>query len=222
MPKLVTIEPYTDAHGNTVVGTPFSVSKSSITFKGKNNRLEIADGVSLDGVNFVFDSNNGQITIGENSVYKGMLRVGFGSRIAIGRALSVTARCYISAMEGASVTIGDDCMFASANEIRADDAHPIFDATTKKRLNKSVSIVIGDHVWLSGQVTVSKGASIGSGSVIGYRSYVRHAIPKSCIAAGAPAKVVREGIVWDKKHLGPFADGSMEELGDLGRPFWQE
>jgi hypothetical protein len=49
----------------------------------------------------------------------------------------------MSATEGTTIVIGDDVMFASHNQVRADDAHPIFDVRTGQRVNVSKSIEIG-------------------------------------------------------------------------------
>lgn len=99
------------------------------------------------------------------------------------------------------MTIGDDCMFATGNEIRTDDAHAIYDMETGERLNHSRSITIGNHVWLAFQSVVLGGSSIGDGSVIGYRALVKGEVPPNSVAVGSPARVVRSGIIWKRPHL---------------------
>jgi acetyltransferase-like isoleucine patch superfamily enzyme len=53
-------------------------------------------------------------------------------------------------------------------------------------------IEIGRNVWLGHDVVVMPGACIGEGSVIGARSAVVGSIPPYTIAAGNPARVIRE------------------------------
>jgi acetyltransferase-like isoleucine patch superfamily enzyme len=44
-----------------------------------------------------------------------------------------------------------------------------------------------------------KGASIGAGAVVGLRAVVTHSVPANCVAAGTPARVIRENVRWDRK-----------------------
>ena len=46
-----------------------------------------------------------------------------------------------------------------------------------------------------------KGASIGAGSIVGYRSIVRGVVPSHSLAVGAPARVVKTGVSWDPRLL---------------------
>jgi acetyltransferase-like isoleucine patch superfamily enzyme len=56
--------------------------------------------------------------------------------------------------------------------------------------------IIGEHVWIGEYVTVLKGVTIGSGSMIAIRSLVTRDIPTNCIAGGVPARVLRENATW--------------------------
>ncbi|WP_404810826.1 acyltransferase [Actinobacillus pleuropneumoniae] len=92
-------------------------------------------------------------------------------------------------------------MFATNNQIRTDDAHPIYDVNTGKRVNMSKDIQIGDHVWIGYGATILSGSAIGSGSVIGAGSIVRNKFPNNCVIAGTPAKVVKKDIFWERPLL---------------------
>lgn len=59
-------------------------------------------------------------------------------------------------------------------------------------------VEIGDHVWLCEGVKVMPGVKIGSGSVIAAGAVVTKDIPANCLAAGIPAKVIREGVQWKR------------------------
>jgi len=107
----------------------------------------------------------------------------------------------ISAVEYSEITIGDDCMFASQNEIKTDDSHPIFDVRTGKRINMPKSIKIGNHVWLARRAVVLGGTSIGDGSVIGYNAIAKGKIPNNCIAVGTPTRVTKRDIALERPHL---------------------
>ncbi|MDO4563966.1 MAG: DapH/DapD/GlmU-related protein, partial [Clostridia bacterium] len=56
-------------------------------------------------------------------------------------------------------------------------------------INKPIHI--GDRVWISGDVVITAGVSIGNDSVIGAGSVVTKDIPAGVIAAGNPCKVIR-------------------------------
>lgn len=52
-------------------------------------------------------------------------------------------------------------------------------------------IRIGDNCWLPGAI-VNPGVTIGKNSVIGVGSVVTRDIPEGCLAAGVPAKIIKE------------------------------
>lgn len=58
-------------------------------------------------------------------------------------------------------------------------------------------IVIGSDTWLAAQVFVGPGVTVGDGSVVGARSCVVRDVPPWSVAAGNPAKVVRERVLPD-------------------------
>jgi len=53
---------------------------------------------------------------------------------------------------------------------------------------------IGKNVWIGESVCVLPGVTIGDGAVIGAGSVVTRDIPAQCVAAGNPARVIRQ---WD-------------------------
>lgn len=53
-------------------------------------------------------------------------------------------------------------------------------------------VVVGHATWLGDRVTMISGAAVGHGAVIGAGSLVRSSIPAFAIAAGVPARVIRQ------------------------------
>lgn len=200
MTDITTLEAYSDDRGNEIVFDGKVTTGISVRFAGRNNKLIVRSGSKIANTTFLFDCDDGVCEVGNNS-FRGSIRIGERSRVVLGDGLTVIDRCYISAVEHASVVIGHDCMFGARNEIRADDAHPIFDVVSGERVNLPRSIRIGDHVWISTGAIVLGGSEIGDGSIIGHSSVVKGIIPNNCTAAGSPAKVRRENVAWERPHL---------------------
>lgn len=201
--KLTVLSDYIDELSNRVESPTVFEKNVSVTIRGKNNRLIVHPDARIKKLLVIFDCDNGSLVIGPNSKHGFELdiRVGQDSTVIIGADVTSTTTCVISAVEGATVSLGNDVMLASENEIRADDGHPIFDISTGMRVNPAKDITIGSHVWLGRQAVVLAGAEVGDGSVIGHRGVVTRAIPNNCVAVGAPARVVRRNVAWERPHL---------------------
>lgn len=138
------------------------------------------------------------------------MRIGFRSRVTLGKNVGSQTRALLIASEGAEIKIGDDAMIASDVEIRTDDSHAIYDVKSGRRINPARSVEIGDHVWIGKYVAILGGASVGPGSVIGFRSIVTKKFPNNCIIVGSPARVIRKDIAWERpslKYREPGIDG---------------
>ncbi|WP_300725347.1 Coenzyme F420 hydrogenase/dehydrogenase, beta subunit C-terminal domain [uncultured Bacteroides sp.] len=57
-------------------------------------------------------------------------------------------------------------------------------------------VTIGNDVWICSNVNITKGVTIGDGSIIAANSVVTSNIPPHCIASGNPAKVIAENVIW--------------------------
>lgn len=148
------------------------------------------------------DCDNGFMSVGPSTRKLSLqARIGQDSRITIGAGVSSTNRVLLSATEGTTVTIGDDVMFASQNQVHADDGHPIVDVRSGKRANPSRDITIGDHVWVAWGASVLGGSRIGSGSVLGMGSVLKRRLPNDVVAVGVPARVTRRDIAYECPHL---------------------
>jgi maltose O-acetyltransferase len=96
-----------------------------------------------------------------------------------------------SSIDVAAITIGADCQFGPNVQLLTP-THPIEPQPRRDRLEAAKSIAIGDNVWLGGGVVVCPGVTIGDNSVIGAGSVVVRDIPANVVAAGNPARVLRE------------------------------
>lgn len=200
---LETLTERTDDKGNVVklTGDP-TAEWVRIEIRGSNNRVEIAAGAKITYLHVIMEANNARFSIGpRDATLSATVRVGQDSSVTLGTNVSTTERVVISAAEGVDVDIGDDCVIGRNVQIRGEDTDPIRDARTGQRANRSRAISIGPHVSLAPDVTVLKGANIGSTTSIGASSVVSQEIPTNCVALGMPAKVVRRYIPWERPRL---------------------
>ena len=114
------------------------------------------------------------------------LQEGMG-RITIGDYCLISAGVRISS--GCEITIGDSCMMACGVYITDADWHGIYD---RAGFGRSLPVHIADNVWIGDRAMIGKGVHIGENAVIGAGSVVMHDIPANVIAAGNPARVIRE------------------------------
>ena len=87
------------------------------------------------------------------------------------------------------IRIGDNCMVASGAYITDSDWHDVYN---RLAFGKTEPIEIANNVWIGDGAIVCKGVSIGENSIVGAGSVVVNAIPSNCIAAGNPARVVKQ------------------------------
>jgi acetyltransferase-like isoleucine patch superfamily enzyme len=201
--RLDRLAAHSDDRGNRIEFAGVVEKGVSVTFRGSNNVAVIAETVRLGSVNIVFDADNGRLEIGESTGVPALvadIRVGQDSAVLIGRRVSSTSKMIVSAAEGTTVTIGDDVMFATGNQVRADDGHPIFDVRTGRRVNRSQDITIGPHVWVGYNAAILAGSTIGEGSVVALGAVVRGRFPNNCVIGGIPARMLRRDIAWERPH----------------------
>lgn len=91
------------------------------------------------------------------------------------------------------ISIGDYSNIADAY-ITDTSAHPI---SIDRRLYSAQdvpadNVYIGKNVWVSVNSVILKGVHIGDNSVIGACSLIRESLPPNVLAAGIPAKIIRE------------------------------
>lgn len=190
---------YLDNKNNKLIA-PNNLHNCFVQFFGGNNEIIIDENANLRNCTLEM-RENGKIIIKNDVGFHGTIRVGYGSTVDIGSNTTSTNPVYVTVAESTKLIIGEDCMFATNNQIRTDDAHPIYDINTGKRLNPSKDIVIGNHVWVGYGAVLFGGAQLGNGSVVGAFSMVNKKFPNNCIVAGTPAKIIKENVFWKRPLL---------------------
>jgi acetyltransferase-like isoleucine patch superfamily enzyme len=137
---------------------------------------------------------------------EGRLRIGAGTllepgcwltlapaaRIAIGEGCFLNRNTMLAALE--SIEIGDHVMFA--NGCFVGDADHRFDdpdtPITWQGFTSKGPVRIGSNCWFGANCVVTSGVTIGERCVIGANSVVTSDLPPATIAAGAPARALKQ------------------------------
>jgi acetyltransferase-like isoleucine patch superfamily enzyme len=146
--------------------------------------------VTCDG-RLPFLHHNGAVAIGRRLAVRGCIarceigaqenaRLEIGERAFINQGASIVATCSIEI--GDDARIGDFAAIYDSNYHRVDPDHPVF----------SAPVTIGANVWLGRGVVVLPGSRIGDHTVVAAGSIVRGELPSCVLAAGNPARVVRQ------------------------------
>ncbi len=119
----------------------------------------------------------------------------YSPSITIGNCCAIRENCHITAIN--SISIGDN-LLTGTNVLITDNSHGqstrehMSMPFTERPLYSKGPVTIGDNVWLGNNVCVMPGVNIGDGAIIGANSVVTHDIPAYSVAAGIPAKVIKQ------------------------------
>ena len=127
--------------------------------------------------------------VGEGCHFEPTFRCEFGFNISIGDRFYANFDCVL--LDGGDITIGDDVLFGPRVGIYTSN-HALDPAERAAGACHAKPVTIGDNVWLGGDVTINQGVTIGAGSVVGSGSVVTRPVPAGVVAAGNPARVLRE------------------------------
>jgi maltose O-acetyltransferase len=112
-------------------------------------------------------------------------RIEFGDRVEFNNNAMLKS-------EGPGIRIGRDGLFGAHVEIFDSNFH---DLDPRRRVGgtpKMAPVDIAENVFVGMSVKILKGVTIGADSVIGAGAVVTSSIPSGVIAAGNPARVIRE------------------------------
>ncbi|MCL4385352.1 MAG: acyltransferase [Cyanobacteria bacterium] len=166
--KSITIRnPYKITIGNNVIID----DNCMLDAKGVDNKgIILNDGVYI-GRNTILSCKNGDIALEKN------VNIGFN--------------CEIYSLN--SVLIGENTLIAAYSYIiggghKAEEQ----DIPFRDQEKHAIGINIGSNVWLGAKSIIMDGCNVGNNSIIGAAAVVTKSIPEYSIAAGIPAKVIKD------------------------------
>lgn len=170
-----------------------------------NASIQIDKGITVYGVPMLDMHRGGKLSVGKNLVLcskSEYTALGVSKRciirtIAAGASIAIGNDCGLSGtsiVAASRISIGDECLVGADVLICDTDFHPINPEHRRFTVKgtKSSPVIIGHNVFIGARATILKGASIGDNSLIGAGSVVVSDIPPNVIAAGNPARVLRQ------------------------------
>ena len=164
-------------NANIFVGGVVTLGTKRVKGSKLETRILVEDGASLDF--------KGNATI----MYGADIEAFKNSKIIFGKSFisNIDFTC-ISAEKiefGDNVSFGRDCVVRDNN-----GGHYI----SRRGFKNAHPITIGQHCWICESSTLMAGTKLGTGVIVGAKSFVRSAIPSFTMAMGHPAEVVDEDI----------------------------
>lgn len=135
-----------------------------------NTGITLGDGVFL-GRNTILSCKNGDITLAEDA------NIGFNVEVFSAARVRVGARTLIAAY---TYLVGGDHLFDRT------DVPVLHQGRTARGID------VGENVWLGAHVVVADGVTVGRDAIVGAGAVVTADVPEFQIAAGVPARVVRD------------------------------
>lgn len=111
----------------------------------------------------------------------GAIRIGDGTFINVDAVM----------LDVMPITIGAACQIGPRVQLLTA-SHPLDPEPRRIGWEYGQSIAIADNVWLGGGAIVCPGVSIGEDTVVGAGAVVSRDLPAGVLAAGVPARVLRE------------------------------
>ncbi len=137
---------------------------------------------------------DGRLELGANVLFEPNVWITMPApaRVRIGAGTFLNLGVMVAASQ--LVEIGEHCMLA--NGCFVTDANHRFDDPDRpvpwQGFTSKGPTRIGDNVWCGAHVVVTSGVTIGERCVIGAGSVVTEDVPPFTVAAGAPARVIRQ------------------------------
>lgn len=117
-------------------------------------------------------------------------------KIIIGDNVTLNYRTHIGAINyveiGDGTLTGSDVLIVDHNHGENKDLEELNIRPRMRPLYSPGPVIIGENVWIGDKACILPAVKIGNNSIIGAGSIVTHDIPEDCIAAGNPARIIKD------------------------------
>ncbi|MBZ6527279.1 sugar O-acetyltransferase [Aerococcaceae bacterium DSM 111021] len=111
----------------------------------------------------------------------------FGRNVTFGENVFINANVHMQDQGG--IEIGNNVLIGHQVVIATLD-HDV--APGQRGILHPAKVVIEDDVWIGANATITKGVTVGQGSIIAAGSVVTKDVPAMSIVGGVPARVIKE------------------------------
>jgi maltose O-acetyltransferase len=136
----------------------------------KGARIVIEDGVRIDRGVRLLATNGSSLVLRK------------GCRIGIGSVLN----------GGDDIVVGESCLVSGYVYVQTSMHRHLRNEFIRDQGYDHGAVSLGDDVWLGAHAVIMPGVTIGRGAVVGSNAVVTKDVPEGVVAAGVPARVLRE------------------------------
>ena len=126
---------------------------------------------------------------GRNLQVARRVTINFSNRMEIGRDVYIATGCWIHAWGG--VVVEDEVQLGPYSVLVTGD-HTLKDGSYRHGPSSLAPIRLCQGSWLAAHAVVTKGVTLGRGALIAANSLATRNIPDFAIAAGVPARIIKE------------------------------
>ena len=219
-----------DLKKNQIVGD-LQMQGSVVSFSGEGNVLYCASSrdVAVDGPKLRTRLHNAQIRfLGDNSLimlapsrwdYHFDVRIFTQCTFCCGDNYFNPAgpAMYFNIAEHCNVIMGSGGRVAGSVKLLTSDQHPLYDMSTRERINPSRSILIGDDTWLGTNASIRKATQVGTGSTVAADAVLAgKRVPSYTVWGGSPARQLRANVFSSGMYVDNFTPAETEAKATFG------
>ncbi len=184
------------------IGVEGIVGEQCYIVSEKNSSMIFGDRVHLGAFTNFCSSQEGSVRFMDDVEVSSRNIMGASERgvLFLGEETTIGENGWFSATAGGEIHLGNDNMLSLFIKMAVGN-HELLDQKTGRLLTNRAAIHTEGHVWIGIGSTLLPGAHLGEGSVVGASSVVTKPFPPHCTIAGNPARVLREGISWQREAM---------------------
>lgn len=156
---------------------------------GTRSRIRIDEGARVgDGVKLSLRGGTLHVGGGTDIRRLGTIHVGGDVQIGAGCVVStgVCIHCAESVVLGDLSIVGEYTTIADSAHVRTPPGVPVHHSVRTRPVS------IGRNVWIGAHAVIASGASVGDQCFVGAGAVVTGEVPEGWLAAGVPARLIRE------------------------------